>query len=375
MAKENKPLKRRDVLKKCGITLGIGTALAGCTSNNQSTGGGSSGNQSTGGGSSGNQSTGGGSSGNQSSSASSLTITLATAQPPENVGVKAVSEFFSNKLKQKSNGRITVDLKAASLGGTEDILNALEAGTVDIVLESPIALAQRYSSKYTFAGDPFVIEDMNHYKKVQKEYLIPKDGLNGILLENGLRLSDSYRVGFRGTTANSAVKNPNDVQGLKIRLPKYETWNTIWSEMGANPTPVAYDELYSALQTGVAEASEGPISQFMAKSLYNVQSHFSDTNHVLSVDHFIFNDRFYQNMGEKNRKLVTSTVKEATPKISKRIKRRNEKLYKKAKNKGTTIVQEENVNRQSLVNAAMPALRKLSKNQWAANINKIQNLA
>ncbi|WP_216824760.1 TRAP transporter substrate-binding protein [Salinigranum rubrum] len=304
-----------------------------------------------------------------------LTIDLATTQPPENIMVQAISEHFIDAIESETDGRITVNLQAATLGGSEDNMSALESGTVDIVSESPPTMAQRFAPEYSFAGDPFVIRNMEHYKAVQEEYLMPEDGLNGILLENGLRLGDSFRWGNRGFTSNFAVTTPEDVQGVKLRLPQFETWTSVWGEIGAQPTPVPFDELYSALQTGVADASEGPISQFMSTSLYEVQSHFSVTNHLLGVNHFIMNDEFYQGLSSDDQDLLRSTMQEATGQITETIRENEQTLYDQARDEGTTIVQRDEIDRQAFVDAGMPALQELSESKWAADIDAVLDLA
>ncbi|MFA1610667.1 TRAP transporter substrate-binding protein [Halobellus rubicundus] len=369
MARESKPTTRRSVLKNGGIALSVGVGLAGCSSGGNSGGGDDGGDETTDGGDTGGATTTSG------SSAEEFEITFATTQPPENVSVQAAQEHFIDVIEEETDGRITVDLQAATLGGTEDNLDALEAGTVDILHESPTALSQRFATEYSFAGDPFVIEDMEHYHAVTEEFLKPEDGLNGILLDNGIRLGDAFYVGNRCYTSNSPVTSPEDVQGMKLRLPQYETWTTVWDEIGADVTPVAYDELYSALQTGVVDASEGPISQFLAVSLYEVQSHFSVTNHLLDTKHFLYNEEFFQGLSDDDQELITSTAADAVEGMTSDIKSREEELYAQAEEEGTTVVPAEDVDRDAFVEAGQPALEELSESRWAVSISDVQDLA
>lgn len=359
MGPNPKPVTRRNALKKGGVALCVGAmGLAGCLGGDGNGDGGGNGNGNGDGGSGGDE----------------LEITIATTQPPEHVMVDAITTHFIDEIESETDGRISFNVEAGTLGGTEDNLDAVQAGTVDILSESPEGLAQRFAPEYSFAGDPFVMRDMDHYKSVQEEYLLSDDGLNGILLENGLRLSDSYRYGNRGFTSNTSVTHPDDVQGMKLRLPQYDTWTSVWSEIGAEPTPVAFDELYSALETGVAEASEGPIGQFMATSLYEVQSHFGVTNHLLGVNHFILNDDFYQSLSEDDQELIETTIEEATPEMTDTIFEGEEEDYAAAEEEGTTIVEAEEIDREAFVDAGMPALETLSEEKWAADINDILDM-
>ena len=370
MARKHKPTSRRSVLKSGGLALGVGMGLAGCMGGNGDGSGDSSGDS---GGDSNSDS--GGATTSSGSDAEEFELTFATTQPPENISVQTAQEYFVDVLEEETDGRITVDLQAATLGGTEDNLDALEAGTVDILHESPTALSQRFASEYSFAGDPFVIEDMEHYRAVNQEFLMPEDGLNGILLENGIRLGPAFYVGNRCFTSNTPVTSPEDVQGLKLRLPQYETWTAVWDEIGADVTPVAYDELYSALQTGVVDASEGPISQFLSVSLYEVQSHFSVTNHLLDTKHFLYNDEFFQGLSDEDRELITSIAESAVQSMTEDIKSEEESLYDQAREEGTTVVTAEEVDRDAFVEAGQPALEELSESNWAVNIADIQDLA
>jgi len=374
MARESKPTTRRSVLKRGGIALGVGAGLAGCSGNGGGGGDTTDGGGDSDGGDSGGDS-GGGATTTAGSSAEEFELTFATTQPPENVSVKAAQEHFIDVIEEETDGRITVDLQAATLGGTEDNLDALEAGTVDILHESPTALSQRFATEYSFAGDPFVIEDMEHYHAVTEEFLKPEDGLNGILLDNGIRLGDAFYVGNRCYTSNTPVTSPEDVQGMKLRLPQYETWTSVWDEIGADVTPVAYDELYSALQTGVVDASEGPISQFLAVSLYEVQSHFSVTNHLLDTKHFLYNEEFFQGLSDSDQELITSTAADAVEGMTSDIKSREQDLYDQARDEGTTVVTADEVDRDAFVEAGQPALEELSDSRWAVSIGDVQDLA
>jgi|GEM_PF-509925 len=375
MARDQKPATRRSVIKKGGVVLGAGTvALAGCSGDGGSGDGGDGGDGGSGSGGSGDGSGSGGTT-TTDSGGDELSITFATTQPPENVSVQAAQEHFVDVLEEESGGRISVNLEAATLGGTEDNLDALEAGTVDILHESPTALSQRFASEYSFAGDPFVIEDMDHYHAVTEEFLKPEDGLNGILMENGIQLGDAFYVGNRCVTSNFPVRSPEDMQDVKLRLPQYETWTTVWDEIGADVTPVAYDELYSALQTGVVDSSEGPISQFLAVSLYEVQSHFSVTNHLLDTKHFLYNTEFMDGLSSEDRDMITSTASDAVEAMTSDIKDNEESLYDQARDEGTTVVTPDEVDRDAFVEAGQPALEDLSESTWAVNINDVQDLA
>lgn len=373
MPQSQDPIDRREVLKTSSAALSIGlvSSLAGCTGS----GGGGSGN------SDGGNDSGGSGNGSETGTPTSMDsggeemeIRLAHTQSPESINVQAVQSEFIDRLETETDGRITFNLEAATLGGSEDNLDATQAGTVDMVIESPIATATRFAPPYTFTGDPFVIRDMEHYKKVQQEFIFPQSGMNGEIIPQGLRMFHGYRWGNRGFTSNFPVRTPEDVQGVKLRLPQFDSWVGVWENIGAKPTPVAFDELYSALETGVADASEGPITQFMSTSLYEVQTHFSVTNHLLGIHHFIMNEEFYQGLNSSDRELLLTTIEEAADDITAKIREEEQSLLEDARAEGTTIVPREEIDRAAFVEAGTPFLNELASSEWAVSLEEVQNL-
>jgi len=367
---------RREVLKKAGLAATVGTAgLAGCSGDGEDGGGG--GNGGDGGGDGGNDGDTDG--GNEDTStatpiAEELDITMAYVQSPESTLTQTVASEFVDRVEEETDGRITIDLEAGTLGGSEDVLDATQSGTVDMVAESPEATATRFAPEYTFAGDPFVVRDVEHYQNIEEEVLLTEDGMNGELVDQGLRMFEGYRWGNRGVTANKAVTSPEDVQGLQMRLPQFDSWVGVWEEIGVDATPVAFDELYSALESGVAESSEGPITQFMATSLYEVQTHFSETNHLLSMHNFIMNEDFYQGLGGENREYLEDTMSTAADDITEAIRNEEENVYEAAQEEGTTITRQDEIDRDAFVEAGQPYLETLAEESWAMSFEEIQEL-
>jgi TRAP-type C4-dicarboxylate transport system substrate-binding protein len=219
-----------------------------------------------------------------------------------------------------------------------------------------------------------VVRDVEHYRNIEQEVLLPEDGMNGQLIDQGLRMFEGYRWGNRGVTANKVVTSPEDVQGLQMRLPQFDSWVGVWEEIGVEATPVAFDELYSALESGVAESSEGPITQFMSTSLYEVQTHFSETNHLLSMHNFIMNEEVYQSLGGENREFLEDAMATAATDITESVREQEESVYEAAREEGTTITRKDEIDRQAFVEAGRPYLETLAEESWAMGFNEIQEL-
>lgn len=361
---------RRDVLKTGGMAVTLGTVgLAGCTG---SEGDGDSGGSSDSGSDDSSDSSSDDSS--MDSGAESMEISVAYASGPESKQAQAVKSEFIDRVESDTDGRITFNFEAGTLGGSEDILDATQGGSVDMVLESPEATATRFAPGYTFAGDPFVMRDVDHYRNVEQEFLLTEDGLNGELVPQGLRMFQGFRWGNRGVTANKPVRTPEDVQGVQMRLPQFDSWVGVWEEIGVSVTPVAFDELYSALETGVAEASEGPITQFMDTSLYEVQTDFSDTKHLLSMHAFIMNEEFYQGLSSEDREYMEMVMQEAANDINEALVQGEQEDFEAARDEGTTITEASEIDREAFVEAAQPYLETLAEEEWEVGLDEIQAL-
>lgn len=334
---------RRDVLRGTGTAAALGTVgLAGCLGDDDDD--------------------------------DSVDMTIAYTAGPESAQTQAVVAEFVDRVEEETDGRISIDMEAGTLGGTEDILDATQGGSVEMVLESPEGTATRFAPEYTFAGDPFVIRDVDHYRNVEEELLLPDDGLNGELTDSGLRMFEGFRWGNRGVTANMPVRTPEDVQGMQMRLPEFDSWVGVWEEIGVNATPVAFDELYSALETGVAEASEGPITQFMDTSLYEVQTHFSDTQHLLSMHHFIMNEDFYQGLADDDKDYLENVMEEAATDITESLFQGEQDDFEAARDEGTEIIEQDEIDREAFVEAGTPYLEELAADEWAVDFETIRSL-
>ncbi len=110
-------------------------------------------------------------------------------------------------------------------------------------------------------------------------------------------MSGLCRVGFRHfTNSVRPIKTPADLKGLKIRVMETPVYVNMLKAVGANPTPIAWTELYTALQTGVVVGQENPVGSILSAKLYEVQKYMTLDGHVYGVDWFIINEKFYKSL-------------------------------------------------------------------------------
>lgn len=347
-------ISRRRMLTGLGAA-GI-TAFAGCTGSNGASQNADSGSDSTTGDTDG-------------SSAKSHTIKIGSAFEPGHILVRCAERFKEN-IESETEGRISVKILAGgSIGSEEAVVGAVQSGSIQAQIGGGLPVSM-FASDYYFVDTPYIIKDWEHFKRVWNSEAF-KPALNQIRQDGNQRnLGVVYR-GIRHYTSNKPVKTPKDVQGMKLRLPQLDDWVKIWQKIGVNPTPVALNELYSALQQGVADASEGPAQQAFSSSLYEVQSHYSLTGHMVQAGGFYVNNDFYQSLSTNDQQLVDELSAEATTWASETAKSEEEELISKLEDEGMTIVRD--VDQEAFRQKGIPAVKKLFENKYAASWDDVQN--
>lgn len=296
-------------------------------------------------------------------------ITIGSAFEPSNVLVRT-AEKFKKKVESETDGRISVQvISGGAIGGEKAVVSSVQSGSIDAQIGGGLPV-QMFAPKYYFVDTPFIMKNWDHFKRVWNSDAF-QPALDKIKKQGNQRnLGVVYR-GIRHFTANKPVKKPSDVEGVKLRLPQLTSWLKIWKEIGATPTAVALNELYTALQQGVAEASEGPAQQVHSQSLYEVQSHYSLTSHMVQAGGFYMNEDFFQSLSAADQELVDKAAAEATTWGTKTAKDEESSLIDKLEKNGMTIVRD--VDTEAFRQAGMPAVKKLFENEYAASWKDIQN--
>lgn len=346
---------RRSILKAVsGVTTAGIAGLAGCMGSADSNG----------------ERTGGG--GGAASADRTLMIAATFGEGHPQV---ALLKRWGENLLERTDGELT--LEYVSIGGEADHMSATSAGSIAGHGTSMTALTQAYGTEYGFLEAPLVVKDWPHFQRLADEYVYADGGFNAELIEkaNQRILGSAFR-GFRGTTANRAVNVPQDITGVKMRLPEFKAWVRVWSEIGAQVTPVPYDDLYQALQTGVVSASESPIAQFVDASLYEVQSHFSQTDHLLQTQNWVINEEIWQDLDRDTQQAMQSSLKEAIKWTNETTRKRAEELFAMVQEDyGVTVVSSDDVNKAAFRTAAQPQLEKFFRDRWKPTFEEVQSLA
>lgn len=199
--------------------------------------------------------------------------------PTSHYGLGA--EAFIDTLAELSGGAFTGEqAPAGQLGGERDMIEGLQIGSLDVVITSTGPLGNFVPEVYAL-DLPFLFRDYDHARAVLDgeigQELLAKIDENNLV---GLGWSEN---GFRHVTnSQRPVRTPADLEGLKLRTMENRVHMEAFSEMGAAPTPMAFPELFAALQQGVVDGQENPITVITASKFWEVQDHASLTGHVYS---------------------------------------------------------------------------------------------
>lgn len=194
----------------------------------------------------------------------------------------AAQKVFKETLEEISGGNITVECyDSGTLYGQDTETDALKNGDVDLIYSSASWLTDGspWISMFT-AG--YVFQSYEHMTTVMNGE-IGQEVFQKVAEEQGILPLGCYYLGTRqvSLTADKAVITPEDLNGVNLRMPNSDAWVFLGTAMGANPTPIAYNDLYLALQTGTVDGQDNPLPTVQSAKFYEVQSSISLTNHLV----------------------------------------------------------------------------------------------
>ncbi|HUX41123.1 MAG TPA: TRAP transporter substrate-binding protein DctP [Rectinemataceae bacterium] len=202
---------------------------------------------------------------------------------------------FASMVNSRSGGRIHVTVYGGgALGGEREYVEGIKAGTIEAGIASGVITNFFPSAAVT--DIPFLFPTSEVAWNVMDGPF--GDKLRAMFLkETGMRCLSFAEVGFRHFTNNvRPIKTPADLKGLKIRVQETPVYINMMKAVGASPTPIAWTETYTALQTGLVDGEENPIGSILSGKLQEVQKYVTLDGHVYGVDWFIINEKFFESL-------------------------------------------------------------------------------
>lgn len=234
-------------------------------------------------------------------------IDIADVYASEHIFALAMDRMAA-ELNEASNGRLDVKTyHNSTLGSEKEQTDAVAANTLTMAIAGGGQIGNLYAPMYVFDA-PFAISGNDHLQAVMDSEL-GKELNDGLTEATGIQLLGALYAGKRFiTTSNTPVYTPDDLKGLKIRVPDQPLSIANFKAFGANPTPMAFAEVYLALQQGVVDGQENPLTQIMSAKFYEVQKYVSTSSHVTQCVFLMTNKEFMDTLPEDLRTLVAETA-------------------------------------------------------------------
>lgn len=239
-----------------------------------------------------------------------VTLTLGTIYAADHPASLAVEAAIA-EIKEASGGQITIQhYPASQMGDNDELAEGLVAGSVDFNVQS-LSYFNEKCPEFEIDSCFFVYQDADHVYKVWDGEIGEK--FNAMAEENyGVTILDAWLYGNRVmTTKNTAVRSPQDLSGLKMRVPDHAIWVDMMSSFGAEATPVAFSELYMALNQGVVDGQENPVPTIMSSKFNEVQNYLCLTNHKVETIYVMVNQSTWNKLSEEQRDIISTAFKNA----------------------------------------------------------------
>lgn len=243
-----------------------------------------------------------------SSSTETITVRIATQHPDDYPSSQAMMKLAED-LEERSGGVLQCDVYTNNaLGGELDILDQARTGTVEIIYCSPTAATM--NPKINVFDLPFLFENYEQVEKVVSNEELMNEIL-GEFVDYGIRPMAAFENGLRVISSNKKIESLADLKGMKMRVPQAPISIAIFNTLGANATPVAFNELYSALQQGVVDGQENGYPTFTSNRYYEVQKYIAETYHMWSINELFVSDVFWQKLTPELQEIVQTACEES----------------------------------------------------------------
>ncbi|MCZ0814164.1 TRAP transporter substrate-binding protein [Roseovarius sp. EGI FJ00037] len=209
---------------------------------------------------------------------------------------------FAECVGSASDGKIEVQTFGSSqLGKDKELLQKLKLGQVDFAL--PSSVMSSVDDVFGIFEMPYIIQDREHMRRVQDAMM---DTFQSAAQESGYYIVGLAENGFRHITNNvRPINTPEDLDGVKLRTPNGAWRVKMFKQYGANPTPMAFSDVFTALQTGVIDGQENPYAQIASAKFQEVQKYLSITGHVYTPAYILASDKTFSSHPEDVQTVLT----------------------------------------------------------------------
>lgn len=279
-------------------------------------------------------------------------------------------ELLCDEIEKLSDGTIKVEryLQGQLYTADADGSIALSEGTVDMIIMGDLMVSAAAPEIAGFAQIPFAFDSKEHCHRFWLEIA---DKANEKMLENyGCRiLFDNLELrGPRIVVGNKPITSADDFKGLKMRLPSIAASVAAFESLGANAITSSWAEVYGVLQNGTAHAADSPLSTFDSISVYEVVDYASLTNHTYSYRAVHVNEKWWSKLTQEQKGIIQAATKKGFDLFNDLEEKGDIEIVKKWKEKGMTIIENSDIDLDSIKNTATPIILEKFKDEWDMSV-------
>lgn len=269
-------------------------------------------------------------------------LRLANVVPP--TSTKNLANLkFSELVQARTKNMVQVHVFAGSqLGNEMDLAQGAQMGTLDLFWGDAATYAS-FVKEFNVFNAPLVFKDAKHWDAVVNGPIF--DGLASQLLQKaGVRILGRYWMGERYVlTRNKPVYTPDDIKGLKIRVPDIPMYTASFRALGAIPTPINYAEVYLSLQQGVVDGMENPVGLIASMKFYEVAKYLTLVPWNNAVNVLVINDSAFRKLKPEYQKVVQDAGRESSKYLEELMTKETDECLRLFESKGVKLLQPKDV--------------------------------
>ena len=251
-------------------------------------------------------------------------------------------EQFAKMIEERTKGEITVKIFPKSqLGKDREIFEQLQGGLTELALNGEII--SNFYEKWSIINMPYLWRDQDHLRKFVRSDKVTK-WIDETREATGVQILGFFERNPRIlTTKKAPVNSIDDIQGLKVRVPRIDVYMDTWRAFGVQPTPMSAAEFFMGLKLGTVDGMENPIEVMYHWKIYEVSKYISFTNHMQTRLFLTASLKFLDSLSPEHRKIIIETGKEAEKLHAAKMEKMIEDLSVKLEEQGMILVKNPDV--------------------------------
>lgn len=280
--------------------------------------------------------------------------------------------MFAELVNQRAGGELTVNfISGEALGNDIQVIEQMMEGSVHIYGDV-LGWYANWVEDFAILNWGFTFRDNDHMQAFLDSEVYAQLA-EQLREETGLRILAAAPTQPRVLFATQEVTSPDDLAGLKMRVPEIRTYLLLWETLGTSPSRVAWAEVFLGLRTGVIEAAEGPVSAAFAQKFHEAAPFVMRTDHLVSTSHITMHDATFESLAPELQQILVDTAAEVTQWAREQAEAETEDLVQQMADEGATIVQ---VDPQPFAEKALSGVETMEKDgEWSQGLwQKIREL-